>query len=62
MISSFIQKGFPGGLENPMDGGAWRAIVRGVTKEWDMIYWLNNNSNSQLKVFWWITIIICFDA
>ena len=24
-------------LENPMDGGAWRAIVRGVTKEWDMI-------------------------
>ena len=21
-------------LENPMDGGAWRAIVRGVAKSW----------------------------
>ena len=23
-------------LEKPMDGGAWRAIVLGVAKEWDM--------------------------
>ena len=23
-------------LGNPMDRGAWRAIVHGVTKEWDM--------------------------
>ena len=29
-------------LENPMDSGAWRAIVHGVTKESDMTLLLNN--------------------
>ena len=24
-------------LENPMDGGAWRAAVRGVTKSWTRV-------------------------
>ena len=28
-------------LENPMDWGAWRAAVHGVTKESDTIEWLN---------------------
>ena len=31
---------FPG---NPMDRGAWRATVHGVTKESNTTYWLNNN-------------------
>ena len=31
---------FPG---NPMDRGAWRATVHGVTKESDMTEQLNNN-------------------
>ena len=30
-------------LENPMDRGAWWAIVHGVTKESDTTQWLNNN-------------------
>ena len=33
-------------LENPMDRGAWRAIVHGVTKEPDMIEQLSNNKQS----------------
>ena len=24
-------------LDNPMDGGAWRAIVHGVTKSWTLL-------------------------
>ena len=28
-------------LENPMDGGAWQAIVRGVTKSRTQLKWLN---------------------
>ena len=30
-------------LENPLDRGAWRAAVHGVTKESDMTEQLNNN-------------------
>ena len=30
-------------LGNPMDRGAWWAVVPGVTKESDMTYQLNNN-------------------
>ena len=33
-------------LENPMDRGAWRAIVHGVTTELDMIEQLSNNKQS----------------
>ena len=33
-------------LENPMDRGAWRAIVHGVTKEADMTEQLSNNKQS----------------
>ena len=32
-------------LENPMDRGAWRAIVHGVAKESDTTYQLNINNN-----------------
>ena len=32
-------------LENPMDRGAWWAIVHGFTKELDMTKQLNNNNN-----------------
>ena len=32
-------------LGNPMDRGAWRAIVHGVTKESDRTYWPNNNKD-----------------
>ena len=31
-------------LGNPMDRGAWRAVVHGVTKELDMTYLLNSNN------------------
>ena len=34
-------------LENPLDRGAWRAIVHGITKELDRTQWLNNNNNDQ---------------
>ena len=37
-------------LENPMDRGAWQATVRGVTKESDMTYRLNNNINNNSYV------------
>ena len=33
------------GLRNPMDRGAWQAIVHGVSKEWDMTERLSNNSS-----------------
>ena len=32
-------------LGNPMDRGAWQAIVHGVTKESDTTLQLNNNAN-----------------
>ena len=31
-------------LGNPMDGGAWRAIVHGVAKEWDTTSRLSDNN------------------
>ena len=33
--------------ENPVDRGAWRVTVHGVTKELDMTWRLNNNNNIQ---------------
>ena len=43
-VGSLVQERSPGGgngnplkyscLENSMDGGAWRAIVHGITKSW----------------------------
>ena len=33
-------------LENPMDGGAWRATVHGVRKEVDMTQQLNNTTTN----------------
>ena len=39
-------------LGNPMDRGAWWAMVQWVTIELDMTYWLNNNnSNKGLRSF-----------
>ena len=35
-------------LGNPMERGAWQAIVHGIAKELDTIWWLNNNSNPVL--------------
>ena len=32
-------------LENLMDRGTWQAIVHGATREWNMTYQLNKNSN-----------------
>ena len=31
-------------LENPMDGGAWWAAVRGVAKSWTRLKWLSSSS------------------
>ena len=36
-------------LENPMDRGAWRAAVHGVTKESDMTEQLNNIIGPSVK-------------
>ena len=33
-------------LENPMDRGAWQAVVHGVAKEPDRTQELNNNNNN----------------
>ena len=35
-------------LGNPLDRRDWWATVHGVTKESDMIEWLNNNKNNLL--------------
>ena len=32
-------------LRNPMDRGAKRPTVHGITIEWDTTQWLNNNNN-----------------
>ena len=34
-------------LGNPIDRGAWRATVHGVTKESDTTQWLNSNNNKE---------------
>ena len=31
-------------LENPMDGGAWRAIVHGVAQSWTQLKWLSTHA------------------
>ena len=31
-------------IPGKMDRGAWQAIVHGITKEADMIQWLNNKN------------------
>ena len=33
-------------LENPMDGGAWRAIVHGVAKSWTWLKWLRTQNTT----------------
>ena len=38
-------------LENPMERGAWWAIVHGVAKESNMTEWLNSSNSSSLIVF-----------
>ena len=38
-------------LGNPMDRGAWRALVFGVTKESDLTYRLNNLILSTVLLF-----------
>ena len=36
-------------LENPMDRGAWRATVHGVTKSWTRLKWLSTHSKAYLN-------------
>ena len=36
-------------LEDPVDGGAWRAIAHGVTEEGNMTYKLNDNNNNSIQ-------------
>ena len=42
-------------LGNPMDRGAWRATVHGVTKELGMTYWVNN----KIKISFTLVLILC---
>ena len=54
---------FPGGehgnvlqyscLENPMDRGAWWAILHRVTKSWTWLKWLSMHTNTQQIFQWW---------
>ena len=37
-------------LENPMDRGAWRATVRGVSKSWTRLKRLSTHTHTQAKV------------
>ena len=37
-------------LENPMDGGAWWAIVHGVTESWTRLKWLSVQAHRRLKL------------
>ena len=42
-------------LENPMDRGAWWAIVHGVTKRWTRLTWLGNTccrASWELNIKW----------
>ena len=36
-------------LENPRDGGAWRAAVYGVAQSWIQLKWLSSSSSSNLS-------------
>ena len=38
-------------LENPMDRGAWQAIVHGATKESDMTEQLNTHNDSFISEY-----------
>ena len=38
-------------LENPVERGAWWAIVHGVAKESNMTEWLNSSNSSSVIVF-----------
>ena len=40
-------------LQNPADRGAWWARVRGVSKESDITWWLNNNNNVLHIINWY---------
>ena len=46
-------------LENPMDGGAWRATVHGVTKLSDMTYQLSTHTKGNTGVL--VPGIVCLD-
>ena len=37
-------------LENPMDRGAWRATVRGVTKSWTQLKQLNTHRHTHTRM------------
>ena len=37
-------------LENPRDGGAWRAAVYGVAQSQTLLKWLSKNSNSSARI------------
>ena len=38
-------------LENPMDRGAWQAMVHRVTKSWTWLKWLNNVCHHMASIF-----------
>ena len=38
-------------LENPMDRGAWQAVVHGVVKSWTWLKWLKKTNNSWFIVW-----------
>ena len=50
-------------LGNPMDRGAWEAIIHGVTKESDTTEQLknnNNNNNNKNRIPSFLSYLICF--
>ena len=45
-------------LENPMDRGAWQAMVHGVTKSWIWLRWLSNASAYLRLLIFLLAILI----
>ena len=39
-------------LENPMDGGAWKAAVHGVAEGWTRLKWLSSSSKKSTLVLY----------
>ena len=47
------------GLENPMDGGAWRAAVHGVAQSRTLLKWLSSSSSLETSNLFLFLVLRC---